>query len=117
MADRNPDGTFAQGHAKTGGRKRRADEEEMLALFDRAFPESKRLAVIRKIVDKALKGNLDCARFLWSYIYGTPVQRQEHTGADGGEITLRVVRDMESGSRIPDPSTNAARQTSGDKGQ
>jgi hypothetical protein len=39
---------------------------------------------------------------------GGRVVKQEHTGAGGGPVTLRVVRDMESGSRIPDPSTKPA---------
>ena len=87
---RLPNGRFGPGN-KTGGRKRRADEEEMLALFDRAFPKNKRIAVLEKIVDKAMHGNMDCVRFLWSYIYGTPIQRQEHTGADGEALIITIM--------------------------
>ena len=93
---RKPNGQFGPGN-KTGGRKRRADEEEMLALFDRAFPKSKRIAVLEKIVDKAMRGNMDCVKFLWSYIYGTPIQRNEHTG-DGGnplEVIFKYVETIE----------------------
>jgi hypothetical protein len=47
---------------------------------------------LEKIVEKAIRGDLDCARFLWSYIYGTPIQRNEHTGAEGGPIQVETMK-------------------------
>ena len=46
------------------------------------------IAIIQKQVERALRGNLDAAKWLFAYYYGTPIQRNEHTGADGGPIAL-----------------------------
>jgi len=94
---RMPNGRFGPGN-KTGGRKRRADENEMLAVFDRAMPNGKKIAIVQKQVDKALHGNLESAKWLFAYYYGAPIQRSEHTGEGGNplEVIFRYVNENDN---------------------
>jgi hypothetical protein len=89
MADRNADGTFAKGHTKTGGRAPREREERYkeVMLTSVSFVDWER--IVQKARDQALKGDAVARKWLSDYLIGPPVQRQEHTGADGGAITLK----------------------------
>lgn len=88
MTDRNPDGTFAKGHSKTGGRAPREREERYrdVMLTTVSFNDWER--IVQKARDQALKGDAVARKWLSDYLIGPPVQRQEHTGADGGPINL-----------------------------
>jgi hypothetical protein len=115
MTDRDENGRFVNGHKSNGGRPSREREERYyeILLSTVSFEDWKR--IIQKAKDQAIKGSATARKFLADYFVGPPIQRNEHSGEGGGPLILKVIRDMESGSRIPDPSTNAARKTSGDK--
>lgn len=90
---RDKNGRFVKGHAKTGGRKTRIDEEDKNRLFDKAFPHSKKLAILHKLGAMAEKGDLGAIKLALEYLYGKPIETQEHTGKDGSPLTIRVVYD------------------------
>jgi hypothetical protein len=49
------------------------------------------LTVILEVVRaKAVKGDLKAIEMLLNYAYGRPVQRNEHTGPDGGSIPVEA---------------------------
>jgi len=80
-------GRFGPGN-KTGGRKPRVEEKEMLDLFNRAVPIATRIKIIQRQVNRALKGSLESTKWLWSYMYGNPVQRSEHSGEGGAPLEV-----------------------------
>jgi hypothetical protein len=81
-------GRFGPGN-KTGGRKPRAVEEEYKRLFKRVVKVADRKAIIAKAMEQAKRGDDRARKFIFDYLYGPPPQRQEFTGADGGEIVLK----------------------------
>ena len=84
---RKSNGQFGPGN-KTGGRKTRTDEEDVRALFRSVVTLPHQRAIIVKAIAQAEKGDQAARKFLFDYLYGPPVQRNEHTGADGGAIVI-----------------------------
>ena len=85
---RDDKGKFVKGHGPVGGgRKPRAAEQEIKTALRNALSDEK---VIGKLADKVMLGE-DWAITLWmAYLYGKPVQREEITGADGGNLVIKV---------------------------
>jgi hypothetical protein len=54
-------------------------------------------AILKRLRQDAAKGNIRAAELLLKYTYGAPVQRLEHTGAEGGpvETVIRFVDDSQ----------------------
>ena len=77
---------MANGHggARPGaGRKPKAQDLELHALLNDAWPLEKRRAVIESLVETAegiSKSSVSAAQLLLAYAYGRPIERQEHTG-------------------------------------
>ena len=92
---RNDKGQFVAGHPKTGGRKTRIDEEDKNKLFDKAFPKSKKVAILQKLGSMAERGDLGAIKLVLEYLYGRPIERKEITGADKQPLVIRVVYDEE----------------------
>jgi hypothetical protein len=111
---RNKDGTFPKGvSGNPNGRKKL--EVNLDALIDKCVTASDWLDMLSAVKTKAKRGDLKCIEFLFDRRFGKPLQSHEVAGKGGGPITLRVVRDMTGGSRIPDTSTPSAPETSGNK--
>jgi hypothetical protein len=99
MTDRDANGRFIPGHAKTGGRAPREREERYreIMLTTVSFGDWQR--IVEKARDQALKGDAVARKFLADYFIGPPVQRNEHTGPDGGAIQIiEVVKDYGNAS-------------------
>jgi len=88
----------AKGGARPGaGRKPNALKAEHNALFDAAWPLGRRKAAVGRLASLIETGDpeiaLKAAEILFNRVYGRPTERKELAGADGGLMTIRVVRD------------------------
>jgi hypothetical protein len=91
MADRDSSGKWIKGHANNGaGRKPRIDEEDKNRLFDKAFPKSRKIAILNKLGAMAEKGDLGAIKLSLEYLYGKPIERKELTGENGGPIEIEA---------------------------
>ena len=73
-----------------GGRKRKAEEDEIRKALDDALPMSDVLARLKECV----RSRQPWAITLWlAYRWGRPVERAELTGADGGNVKVEYVND------------------------
>lgn len=86
---RQNNGRFGPGN-KTGGRKPRANEEEYKRLFRSVVKVKDQKEIIAKAREQAKRGDDRARKFIFDYLYGPPVQRNEHTGAEGGPISHSV---------------------------
>jgi len=100
MTDRDATGRFVKGNnANPNGRppKEREERYRDIMLTTVSFADWQR--IVEKARDQALKGDAVARKFLADYFIGPPVQRNEHTGADGGAIQIiEVVKDYGNAS-------------------
>lgn len=59
-------------------------------------------AILKKLRQEASKGNMRAIELLLKYSYGNPVQRLEHTGADGQpiETVIKFIDDSKDADNI-----------------
>jgi hypothetical protein len=57
-------------------------------ILRKGWPKRSRLAVIRKLAEKAEEGDTRAAKLLLEHAYGRPVQRHQIAGAEGGPLTF-----------------------------
>lgn len=81
----------AGGKKGRSGRKSKAEEMGLAALLGECWTMDSRRAVIRKLSDLAQQGNDKAAALLLAYAYGKPTEKHEHSGSEGGPITVRVI--------------------------
>lgn len=68
--------------------------ESMREFMSTVDPETKKLRkdmFIESQLKHALKGDPTAAKHLWNYLDGMPVQKNEHTGKDGGPLQVEKV--------------------------
>ena len=80
-------GKFKQGNPG-GGRKRRADEEEIRAALVRAKPRARVLEKLGEAIER--RESWAIALYL-AYDWGKPIERTEITGAEGGPVLITSV--------------------------
>lgn len=92
---RNSKGQFAKGNGGGPGRKpKRLEADFYAAVRNVCKPED--VEEIWSILQKKAKGgNLEAIKLYLAYVFGTPIQRNEHTGKDGGviRVTLKGIND------------------------
>jgi len=93
VVERNENGQFAKGNSGGPGRPKKEREERFLEITLSACTYSDWRKIIKKAVEQAKRGNSQARKFLADYLLGPPKQRHELTGADGGELILKVVYD------------------------
>jgi len=87
---------MANGHggARPGaGRKPKAQDLELHALLNDAWPLEKRRAAIENLAETAQgfsKSSVAAAQLLLSYAYGRPIDRKEISGPDGEPLKAYV---------------------------
>lgn len=60
-------------------------------------------AIISVAVLQAKKGDKDARKWLGDYLLGTPVQRTEVTGPEGGPVTIkRIIAEIPAGESLHD---------------
>jgi hypothetical protein len=81
------------GRRPGAGRKRKADELELMNLLNTAWPLAERRAAIERLVEISKSGinSIDAIKLLFAYAYGRPVERKEITGADGGALEVTFI--------------------------
>lgn len=85
------------GGARPGaGRKKRADEQDLIRLLDRAWPKAERAAAIRKHAELANQGDVRSFGILMAYAFGKPTEKHEVGGEGGGPVLLKVIYDSDS---------------------
>lgn len=92
MVARDETGKFAKGNEGGPGRPKKEREQRFyeITLSTVTFEDWK--AIVEKAVTDAKRGDATARKWLSDYLMGQPVQRTELTGADGGEIILKVVK-------------------------
>lgn len=89
MTDRDANGRFIAGNcANPNGRPKKEREERYRSILLNTISFQDWARIIEKARDQALKGDAVARKWLADYIIGPPVQRNEHTGADGGAIVF-----------------------------
>jgi len=80
------------------GRKTKAQEIGLTKLLESSFTLKDRQEVIGNLCAIAKgqdpKAAVSAASLLFGYAYGKPTEKHEHSGEDGGPITLKVVYDQ-----------------------
>lgn len=88
--DRTPDGKFSDGHKGIGGRPRKEREDRFYEVAVSAVSFKDWREIIDAAVKQAKRGDTAARKFLADYLMGTPVQRTELSGKDGGVIEFGV---------------------------
>lgn len=93
MVARDPAGKFIKGESgNPKGRPPKEREQRFYEITLAAVTFDDWKAIIDKAVSQAKKGDAVARKFLADYLMGQPVQRLEHTGADGGAIEVIRVK-------------------------
>lgn len=82
------------GKRSNAGRKSRAEELGLQRLLEECFIEADRRACIKALVARTRPGknfSMEAVKLLFAYAYGKPVEGQELTGADGGQVEVNLI--------------------------
>lgn len=92
MADREGNGRFAKGvSGNPRGRAPRAVERKYLEILKSVCTPDEWRAVCMVALVAAKAGDAVARKWISDYLLGTPVQRTEVTGADGGALQTEIV--------------------------
>lgn len=84
---RDETGKFVKGHEAIGGRKPRVAEQDVKAALRNVLTDD---YVISQLAVAVREGK-EWAITLWmAYLVGKPVQKEEITGKDGGDLVIKV---------------------------
>lgn len=90
MKTHDDNGKFAKGNPGGPGRPKKEREERFYDVAVSAVSFKDWREVIEKAVSQAKRGDASARKFLADYLMGTPVQRTEISGTDGGIIEFGV---------------------------
>jgi hypothetical protein len=91
-AARKANGQFEKGHSgNPKGRPKRATEERYIREIQGTVTLDDWRRILQVGTARAKSGDLGWAKFLADYLIGPPVKRTEITGADGKELTIRII--------------------------
>lgn len=80
------------------GRKSKAEELGVQEWFDKNLPDSARVAIVKNLVRIAKgqddKAAVSAATMLFSYTFGKPKERVEHSNPDGSALLAPVAEAM-----------------------
>ena len=116
MVGRDNKGRFKKGEYSGGpGRPKKELEKEYQEIFTSTCTPVRFRAICEKVVSKAQRGDHAAIKLVFDYLIGPPVQKQEHTGADGGPVIIQVVR--ENRDRVSSQIAYIAPNTGSDQSQ
>lgn len=81
---------FTKGNPGGPGRPKRTVEEKYLKAFSDAFKPADIKEIVAALKKSAVRGDVRAAQLLFSYGLGTPIQRNEISGAGGESIRISV---------------------------
>lgn len=92
MTERDEAGKFIKGASgNPHGRPKKEREERFYEILVTTVTFDRWKRIVAKAADQAERGDQAARKWLADYLVGAPIQRQEITGANGGEVVLRVV--------------------------
>lgn len=92
MADRDEHGRFKKGcTGNPTGRAPRDREERYYEITLSTVSFDAWARIVAKARDQALKGEPVARKWLSDYLVGTPPQRHELTGEDGGPLSITII--------------------------
>jgi len=87
---RDENGQFVKGHSgNPNGRPKKQREQRYYEIALNACTFKDWRIIWKKAIEQAKDGDKDARKFVADYLIGKAPQKLEHTGADGGAITLR----------------------------
>ena len=89
MTERDANGRFVKGQSgNPNGRppKERSERYYEITMTACTYDDWKR--IVKKAVEQAARGNPTARKWLSDYLVGSPAQKHEHTGKDGGPIEI-----------------------------
>jgi hypothetical protein len=84
----------ANGHGGkrlNAGRKTEKDIHSLQQVLDEALSHEERVEIFRVMGSRARSGDSNAARVVLGYLYGTPLQRTEISGADGAPLAITII--------------------------
>jgi hypothetical protein len=99
MSDRDANGRFVNGHAKTGGRSTKEREERYFEIAKTTISFDRFERIIDKLGTMAEKGNLGAAKLLLEYLIGSPKQSVDIT-SKGESISPEILPPSEIAARV-----------------
>jgi len=91
MVPRDDKGRFPKGvSGNPSGRKRRQVEDDFMLLLMGAVTREDWIEICIKAVRQARSGDPVARKWLADYLIGSPIQRMEHSGAEGGALDIVV---------------------------
>ena len=88
---RDKKGKFVKGHPGGPGRPKKSREDRFYEILVTTVTEQDWREIIQKAVVEAKRGDTSARTWLSNYYAGPPVQKLEHTGAEGGPVKIKVV--------------------------
>jgi len=88
---RNLDGRPKGSYSLTTIIKRLLQEEQVTLQDGKKINAGE--ALTKKVLQDALKGDIQALKLIWNYVDGMPTTKNEHSGPNGGAIELKTVRD------------------------
>ncbi len=104
MTDRDANGRFVPGNASKGGRPARKVEESYLETMRRVVTAGDWEEITVRAIRDAKRGDTAARKWLSDYLIGSPVQKQEVTGADGAALKIVVEYVDDADSTESDPA-------------
>lgn len=90
---RDEKGRFIKGvSGNPKGRSPREVEEEYRQILVTSVTKEDWAMIVKRAVSDAKKGDTAARKFIADYLIGLPVQRNEHTGADGEALRIEIIR-------------------------
>jgi hypothetical protein len=84
------------------GRKTDKTLSELQRVMEEACPYQDRVEAFRVLTGSAKAGDVNAAKLMFGYLYGTPLQRTEIAGADGRPIEIVSVEAVKPENARPD---------------
>ena len=78
------------GRRAGAGRKPAAAEEDLQSILRSGWPRTQRIATVKKVAERAARGDLKAAQFLMEYAYGKPREKKEVSGPGGSPIAVSL---------------------------
>ena len=92
---RDENGKFVKGNGGGPGRPKKLREEKYHEILVSVVDPIAWAAICAKAVSQAKHGDGLARKWLADYLIGPPVQKNEHTGAEGGPVIVKVIYDKQ----------------------
>ncbi len=88
---RDKNGRFVKGNGGGPGRPKKEREVEYYRILQFRCTPDRWQKIIDKALEQAERGDAAARKWLADYLIGPPVERKEVTGADGGDVIVKII--------------------------